>query len=116
MKTGKDLLAIVEGGDRPHIGSVAVAVPHESIRKDKTVSSTVSVHNLPRHRDGEIAAPLAKLLAETANRVTVVSAGFHIDNAAPADIEAVLEQMSRINDIVAGKVASEYGTGGGVKE
>lgn len=108
MKAGNDLLAVVEGGDRPHIGSVAVAVPHERIRSDGTVSSTVSVHNLSGHRDGAIASPLAKLLAEMANRVAVVTAGFHIDNAEPGDIEAVLDQMSRINNTVAEKLALEY--------
>ncbi len=108
MKAGGDILAVVEGGDRPHIGSVAVAVWHESIGGDKTGSSSISVHNLPGHRDGEIASPLAKLLAETANRVAVVTAGFHIDNAAPGDIEAVLDEMSRINVTVAEKVALVY--------
>jgi hypothetical protein len=102
IRIGKELMAVVEGGDRPHIGSIAVAVPCRTLscgsrENDEKTSSTVSIYNVVGHKDDQIASPLAHLIARNFSRVTVVLAGIHIDNAVKKDIEGILNQMSKVN-------------------
>lgn len=52
---GDDLCVAVTGGDRPHLGSVALAVPHPGITDPDLPSATVSTLNLPAHRDDALA-------------------------------------------------------------
>jgi hypothetical protein len=102
IKVGDDLVAVVAGGDRPHVGSVAIAVPYSTISSksgedtEKT-QSTISVYNLIGHRDDQIASPLADLIARNLKRISIVLAGIHVENAKKEDIEKILDQMSNIN-------------------
>ncbi|MCK5569432.1 MAG: hypothetical protein KAJ15_06930, partial [Spirochaetes bacterium] len=59
IEVGNELIAVVEGGDKPHIGSIAIAVPCLSLRDNSSPSSTVSVYNFAGHKDDRIASPLA---------------------------------------------------------
>ena len=97
IEVGNELIAVVEGGDKPHIGSIAIAVPCLSLRDNSSPSSTVSVYNFGGHKDDRIASPLADLIARALNRVTVVLAGIHIEHAEEQDIDGILAQMSEIN-------------------
>lgn len=104
IEVGNELIAIVEGGDKPHIGSIAIAVPCLSLKDNSSPSSTVSVYNLAGHKDDRIASPLADLIARALNRVTVVLAGIHIEHAEEQDIVGILAQMSEINKKIIGKL------------
>ncbi len=104
IKIGNELIAVVEGGDEPHIGSIAIAVPCLSLRDNSSPSSTVSVYNFTGHKDDRIASPLADLIARALNRVTVVLAGIHIEHAEEQDIVGILAQMSEINKKIIGKL------------
>lgn len=48
---GENLCVVVTGGDQPHMGCVALAVPHPGISNPGLPSATVSALNLPAHRD-----------------------------------------------------------------
>ena len=81
-RCGADLLARISGGERPHIGAVALA-QYEPERD----SATVSVMTLYGHRDDAVAARSAKRLAAAGKCNAAVSAGVHVDNADAAAIE-----------------------------
>ncbi len=108
MEVGNELIAIVEGGDKPHIGSIAIAIPCFSLKDSSSTSSTVSVYNLVGHKDDRIASPLADLITRTFNRVTVVLAGIHIDQATEQDIARILMQMPKINNKIISKLKKCY--------
>jgi len=88
---GSDLLVILSGGDTPHIGSVAVALPRPSLADAGKISSTSSVYNVVGHKEQAIAQQVSEVLSAQLNRQVVVIAGFHIDNISTEGIAQVLE-------------------------
>lgn len=90
---GEDILIVVKGGDRPHIGTVVLAVPRPSLTGDESVSTSSSVLNVTGHKDETI----CRILAEKASRkygVTVVcTGGFHVDHMDAGQIEEVVSAV-----------------------
>lgn len=89
IESGDQLTAVVRGGERPHVGAVAVAVPRPSLRDPFKTSSTSSVITLLGHKDDEIARPVSERMSKALNRVVVVVAGVHVDRASRRDIEVL---------------------------
>ena len=87
---GSDLLVVLSGGTKPHIGSIAVAVPRPSLANKEVVSSTSSVYNFVGHKDHVIAQRVAEVLSSRLNRHVVVVAGFHIDKISEEGIARVV--------------------------
>lgn len=101
-RMGDDLCIMISGGDAPHIGSVAIAEPRESLRRDGSRSATVSTFNFVGHKDDEIANAAAHAVAAQANCRTVVLCGLHyekIDDEKIVAIRSLTEEI--INDILA---------------
>lgn len=92
---GEDLLLAIGGGEQPHIGAVATAVPRPSLKGDGARSASVSVHCLTGHKEDQLARDIALELAKQTGRTAVVTAGLHIDDANGRDI-ARLEENSRV--------------------
>lgn len=78
------------GGDAPHVGAVAVAVPRASLARQGRRSSTTSVLALVGHKDDELARTMASDLARGLAVTAVVTAGVHLRRARPSDIAAVV--------------------------
>ncbi|MGN1140120.1 MAG: hypothetical protein ACI4TF_02865 [Oliverpabstia sp.] len=102
-RLGKDYHVVVQGGEKPHIGCVVLAIPRPSLTGDGSVSVTSSVLNVTGHKDEELCRHLAEMLARKKNAVTVCTGGFHVDHiqkeqidevtAAIREIERELEQL-----------------------
>jgi len=103
---GADLLVILSGGDTPHIGSVAVALPRPSLADAARISSTSSVYNFVGHKDQVIAQRVSEVLSSQLNRHVVVIAGFHVDNISAEGIARVVENC----DELARMILKELGT------
>ncbi len=88
---GGDIVAVISGGDRPHVGAVAVAIPRPSLKDGSKTSSTSSVVTLLAHKDDEVARMAAEALASRLNRVVVASAGLHVNKASGADIRKLVQ-------------------------
>lgn len=89
IESGRDLIVAMFGGQAPHVGSVAVAVPRPSLRDPAVTSAAASVITLVGHKDDELAKPIAEFLARELGRVVVLSVGIHVDQATPDDIRAI---------------------------
>ena len=76
---GSDWSVVVYGGDRPHIGAVALASPENGC----------SLICLPDHREGELAKELAATLANRVNAAVCVSCGIHLENITKDEISLV---------------------------
>ena len=97
---GSDLLVILYGGSKPHIGSVAVAQPRPSLRDKDQVSSTSSIYNFLGHKDGVVAQKVSETLSALLNRNVVVVAGIHIERITQEGIDKIVENC----DTLAGKI------------
>jgi len=78
------------GGDVPHVGAVAVAIPRASLARRGQRSATTSVYALVGHKDDELARSMASDLARHLAITAVVTAGVHLRRARSSDIATVL--------------------------
>ena len=88
---GRDLSVTLDGGDRPHIGAVAVAQPRPSHRGGGRISATTSVIALLGHLEDELARSTAHRLASGLDATVSVACGIHLDQAGPDDLREVRE-------------------------
>lgn len=82
---GNGLVVSVFGGQRPHVGGVAVAIPRVKSR-GSGLTCDVSQICLPGHKDVQVASDLAKLFATSTGEPASVTVGIHVDNASDEDI------------------------------
>ncbi len=98
---GKDLMVAVWGGEKPHIGAVAVAQPRPSLSpSNDQASATTSVICLLGHKEDTIAKSAAETLAAAMNRPVVVSAGMHWAQIDAAGIQKVEENADQLVSII----------------
>ncbi len=104
---GADVLVILSGGTKPHIGSIAVALPRPSLTNEAIVSSTSSVYNFLGHKDHVIAQRIAEMLSSRLNRNVVAVAGFHIDKISPEGISRVVENCDELAKVIYKEIAEK---------
>ena len=102
---GEDVLVILSGGTKPHIGSIAVAHPRPSLTEEEIVSSTSSVYNFLGHKDHVIAQRVAEMLSSRLNRNGVTVACFHIDKITQEGITRVIENCDELAKNIYNEVA-----------
>lgn len=84
--TGEGLVVQVLGGEKPHVGAVALSIPRPGLADAERVSCNTTVVPLLGHKDDEIAKPLAEEIVKVWRSPVVLVAGVHIDNAGPEEI------------------------------
>ncbi len=92
---GEDLNVSVFGGEKAHIGAVAIAVANIE-GYNRKYSPTVSCISVLDHKDEEAARYVAKELATFLNSQVVVTAGIHVDNATLDDIVLIMDNVRDI--------------------
>lgn len=95
-RIGHDLCITISGGDKPHIGSVAIAEPRESLRGNGARSATVSTFNFIGHKDDEIANAVAHAVSAQLYTRTVVLCGVHYDEICESIISEIQELTQQI--------------------
>lgn len=90
-RVGEDIFILIRGGDKPHIGSVVLAVPRKSLADEKNFSCTSSVLNVTGHKDEFICRAVAENFCKKFHAVTVCTGGFHVDNLSVAQIQEVID-------------------------
>ncbi len=104
-KIGEDLLIAIWGGDKPHIGAVAVAQPRPSLKDERIVSATASVFCFLGHKDDLVAKEAAERISSALNTNVVVAAGIHWDDIDEGGISAVIENSRRLVGMIIEKVS-----------
>ena len=104
---GQDILVAIWGGDKPHIGAVAMAQPRPSLRDPDVTSSTASVFAYVGHKEDELAKAAAEILAATLKTNVVVAAGIHWDNLPPEGIQRVIENSNILVETILEKIVAE---------
>lgn len=88
---GQDFLIAVWGGERPHIGAVAVSQPRPSLRDERVTSATASVFCFLGHKEDVIAKDTAEKIASSLNVNVTVTVGIHWDDMDDLAIGLVVE-------------------------
>ncbi len=104
---GQDILVAIWGGEKPHIGAVAMAQPRPSLRDPEVTSSTASVFAYVGHKEEELAKAAAEILSATLKTNVVVTAGIHWDNLPPEGIQRVIENSNILVEMILEKIVGE---------
>jgi hypothetical protein len=104
---GTDLLVAVWGGERPHIGAVAVAQPRPSLKDPAKTSASTSVYCFVGHKEDDLARATAEVLAAMLNTSVVVTAGIHWDNLGPEGIRAVVRNSELLVEKILDRILGD---------
>jgi gallate decarboxylase subunit D len=103
---GRDLSVALRGGDREHIGAVAVSQPRPSLSASGTNSATTSVIALLGHKEDELARRVAGRLAAALDATVCVACGVHVDSITAAEIRDVEEMADELADALVARVSA----------
>ncbi len=95
---GQDLQVTISGGDRPHIGAVAVSYQHPGLKDPGRPEVTTSVICLPGHKEDMLARNAAHRIAADTGLTTSVSCGIHIEQISKQKIQTVQELVEQLLD------------------
>jgi len=107
MKIGQDLLVAIWGGEKPHIGAVAVAQPRPSLKDRRLRSATASVFCYPGHKDDIIAKETAEMISAALNTNVTVMGGMHWDNIDEIGIKCAIENSRQLVKMIIEKIAKK---------
>jgi hypothetical protein len=99
-KIGEDLLVVIWGGERPHIGAVAVAQSRPSLQHPKLTSATASVFCYPGHKDDIIAKEAAERISSALNRNVTVAAGMHWEGINEEGIKVAITNSRELVEMI----------------
>ncbi len=97
--TSNGISITITGGEKPHVGGVALSVPRASLAGDKTSCDTW-VSPVPGHKDTEVAVLIAEMVCLETGQTTVVVAGMHIDRAGQREIRKLVEHSKKAADLL----------------
>ena len=86
VDAGEDLVYVVGGGERPHIGSVVVKVPGRDTQ----------VIVLEGHYDNVVLEPIADAASKKYNKTVVALGGVHVDDATKEEIDLLVENCKEL--------------------
>jgi gallate decarboxylase subunit D len=108
-KVGQDAVVVIFGGERPHIGAVALADPRQSLKNPEKISATASVLCLPGHKEDAIVKSASERLAAVANRPVVVTAGIHWDNLRESDLNQIIKNVEILIKMIESYLRTSHG-------
>ncbi len=94
--TEEGLEAQIFGGEKPHLGAIALSTPRPSLSDTEQVSCSTIVIPLPGHKDDLIAKPVAEEIAKAWGSQVLTVVGVHVDNAGEKDIEKLIDNCHKV--------------------
>ena len=105
---GGDVLVAIWGGEKPHIGAVAVAQPRPSLRDPEVTSSSASVICRVGHKEDDLVKAAAEILAAALETYVVVTGGIHWDDLAPEAIQQVVRNSEILVDMILQRCVADF--------
>ena len=93
IKVGQDAVVVIWGGERPHVGAVALAQSRKSLKDPDKISATASVLCLVGHKEDVVVKIASERLAAIADRPVAVAAGIHWDNLKESDFKQIFKNL-----------------------
>lgn len=100
VKCGSDLNITIGGGNKYHIGAVAIAVPRFEYKENKKRTASTSLLCVYGHREDELAYHVAKKIATSLDCIVSVSIGIHIDNINNEEINILINNVYKLMDTI----------------
>jgi gallate decarboxylase subunit D len=87
LRLGQDLSVTLSGGDREHIGAVALAHPG---------AESPSALALEGHREEALATEIASGISSRLQVTVCVACGIHVDGLRPEELKDILEMSQEL--------------------
>jgi len=97
---GQDLQVIIWGGDKPHIGAVALAQSRPSLENPEKTSSTSSILSIVGHKENIVVQYVSEKLSATLKTNVAVTAGMHWNVFDEEDIEMVMRSVDNLLQLI----------------
>ncbi|MCF7935887.1 MAG: hypothetical protein K9L28_06085 [Synergistales bacterium] len=104
VRAGKDWNITIYGGDRPHIGAVAIGQPRPSLHDPAVTSASSSVISVMGHKEDLPAKETAEHLAAALDCIVVVAAGMHWEHLHPRDLEIVRARFGLLEERIVRRI------------
>ena len=105
---GRDLAVTLCGGDRAHIGAVAVSQARPSLEPGGATSATTSVLALLGHKEDDLARGLAARFAARLDAVVTVACGIHMDAIRKGEFQDILEMSEEMAAEALGRITAPW--------
>ncbi|HZW81798.1 MAG TPA: hypothetical protein VFF14_00055 [Candidatus Deferrimicrobium sp.] len=92
--TGRGIDVLLTGGESPHIGGVVMCVPRPN-QAGPGFSCDTWVIPVTGHKEHHVAQPFGESICKATGQVIVVTAGIHIDQALPWELEGIKENCEK---------------------
>ena len=89
-KIGDDILYVLGGGERTHIGAIVFCEPNKEPQ----------VIRLPGHYDDTVLKPIAEIACKKYGTRVVAIGGVHIDNASKDEIKKIVENCRKLEKCI----------------
>lgn len=103
LVTGDGVSVTICGGEKPHVGGMAMSVPRDGLQKIPPVCDTWIVPR-PHHRDAELASMVSTMICQATGFCTAVVAGVHIDGAEPREIDILMENSQAVTRLLIDRI------------
>lgn len=100
VRCGRDVSVTIGGGEAPHVGASAVAIPRPSLCDPEKISASTSVICAPGHKEDLLVRAAAERIASALNCTACVGAGVHIDNAQREELLRLQRNLDELLDRV----------------
>ncbi len=100
VEVGQDFVVVIWGGERPHVGAVALAQSRPSLKDAEKKSATASVLSILGHKEDAVVKSISERLAAVADRPVVVTAGMHWDNLKESDLNHILKNVEILTQMI----------------
>lgn len=94
--TEEGLVAQIFGGEKPHLGAIALSTPRPSQADPEQISCSTIVIPVPGHKDDQVAKPVAEDIAKAWGSQVLTVVGVHVDNAENKDIEKLIHNCHTV--------------------
>ena len=95
---GNDISVSVYGGQKPHIGAVAMSVMAPALHEPERLTCTEHMISVQGHKEADLARSVATHLAKIFECTVTVSCGIHYADATEEDISTVLALVKDMLD------------------
>jgi len=110
VRAGDDLVVVVGGGERPHVGAAALAISLPSRKDPSRLTNSTSLLSVPGHKEEDLARDGALRLSKALGRNVVVTVGIHDD---AIDAERIAAYVALFAQLVDAVIADGRAAGGG---
>ncbi|MBQ3664195.1 MAG: hypothetical protein II914_08715 [Clostridia bacterium] len=91
---GEDIVAVLTGGEKPHVGCAVASVPRPSLSGNGQNSCTSSVINLTGHKDEFLCRRIAESLCVHYCVTVICTGGVHLDSITEEQITMIKDSVS----------------------